>query len=49
LVWQQPILAISPQRPCMARQQAFSCWLIALPVTHANKGAAVESRMRIAM
>jgi hypothetical protein len=32
----------------MARQQALSCWLIALSVMQAKRGAAVKSRMKIA-
>jgi 16S rRNA (guanine527-N7)-methyltransferase len=32
----------------MARQQALSFWFIVLPVIQASKGAAVESRMKIA-
>jgi hypothetical protein len=33
----------------MARQQALSSWLIALPATQAITGAALESRIRSAM
>jgi hypothetical protein len=32
----------------MARQQAFSCWVIATPVMHARTGAAAVSRRRMA-
>jgi len=47
-VRQQPIFVMSPQLPCMERQQALSSRFIALPVMQANKGAAVVSRMKIA-
>lgn len=48
-VRQQPIFVMSAQLPCMERQQALSSWFIALPVIQASKGAADESRMKIAM
>jgi len=47
-VRQQPMVVMSPQLPCIARQQALSSWLIALSVMHASKGAAAESRTRMA-
>ena len=43
-----PVFAISPQLPCMERQQARSPCVIALSVTQANIGAAVINSRRIA-
>ncbi len=38
---QQPVFAMSPHLPCISRQQALSCGVIASPVTQASIGAAV--------
>ena len=47
-VLQQPIFAMSPQLPCIERQHALSSWFIVFPVIQASKGAAAESRTKIA-
>src|SRR5271165_507138 len=43
----QPILPISPYFPCMARQHALSCDLIAPPITHPRTGATAAKRRKI--
>jgi hypothetical protein len=42
------MVAMSPQLPCIWRQQALSSSVIALFVIHASKGAAVERRRKTA-